>query len=756
MTLRLEVFGGLRLVREGGALVSVPRRRAALIALLIEAGDRGLARDKLLGYLWPESSTDQARHSLDQALYELRREGGQQLFLGTSPIRLNSELVSSDLEAFDRAIDAGSYERAVEQYRGPFLDGFFLSDAPEFERWVESTRARMADRYASCLEQLATQAARNGDHVGASRWWRAYAVHDPLRSRGAIGLMSALAAAGDRAAALQHARTYETLVRQELESEPDAAVTALANEIREARDAPSLVAAHPPAASTTSAVQQPASRATALQRRRLGVGIAFVALLFAVLVVAMRSFRPPRALRDPRGIAVMPFINLSGTPNDEYLSDGLTEELTSAIAKLSGLHVIGRTSAFALKGSRLDSRQIGDTLHVATLVEGGLRRSGDRLHLTVRLLNAADGYQLWAGAYEGSENEVWSMENSAVQEIARVLHADRPHHETGASLPPSAASMAARDAYLMGRFLWQRRSSAGLRRALELYAEATARDPTFARAYAGMADSYTSLGVGNLTDNPPDVYFDSARTAAERALALDSELAEAHASLGQIQILYAMDWPGGARSLARAQAIDSTYAAIYEFRTELYEWRGQGDSAVAESLHGLHFDPLSLNLNVESGRALYFAHRYDDAITQLRRTLELDSTFARAYMLMGEVYSTIGRHADAIRNLQHAIALTSGASRGLSLLGAEYGVAGEDAKAQGVLAELERRAKTRYVPALDFAIVHVGRDDRDQAFKWLDRAYDDHSMRPYIRGPEFDRLRGDPRYAALLRKLRLQ
>jgi tetratricopeptide (TPR) repeat protein len=419
------------------------------------------------------------------------------------------------------------------------------------------------------------------------------------------------------------------------------------------------------------------------------------------------------------------------------------------------VNVIGRTSTFALKGARLDTRQLGDTLHVATLVEGSLRRTADGFRMTVRLLNASTGYQLWAGAYEGTEDEVGSLENAAVREIARALHVDTTRTANPALAHASTASMAARDAYLRGRFLWQKRSAGSLRKAIQFYGEATAHDPNFARAYAGIADAYTSLGVGNLTDNPPDVYFDSARTAAERALALDGGLAEAHASLGQIQILYALDWPGGTQSLARAQAIDSTYPAIYEFRTELYEWRGEGDSAVAESERGLRLDPLSLNLNVEGARALFFARRYDDALTRLRRTQELDPNFPRVYMVLGEVYSTIGRHADAIRALQHAISITSGASRALSLLGAAYATAGNDTKAREVLAELERRAKTRYVPALDFAIVQVGRDDRDEAFKWLNRAYDDHSIRPYITGPEFDRLRSDPRYALLLTKLRL-
>ena len=754
MTLRLELFGALRLVRESGAVVPVPRRRAALLALLVEAGDRGLARDKLLAYLWPDSATDQARHSLDQALYELRREGGQGVFVGTSPLRLNADLVASDYDLFNRAIDRGGFEAGIEQYRGPFLDGFFLSDAPEFERWAESTRARMRDRYGFALEQLATQASSAGDHHAAAKWWRAFASHDPMRSRGAIGLMNALLASGDRAAALQHARTYETLVRAELDSEPDAAVSALATRIREMRDERTTHLAEV-SQGTTEAVTAP--RISRASQRHLGVWAAAAVVLLAVmLALSTRPFSRSNAGRDPRGIAVMPFLNMSGTPNDEYLSDGLTEELTSAIAKLNGLHVIGRTSTFALKDAHLDTRQLGDTLHVATVVEGGLRRSANRIRLTVRLLDAATGYQVWARTYEGSEAEVWSMEDAAVREIAQALHVQPTGTSTAISGRLSTASLPARDAYLKGRFLWQRRSAGSLRRALAFYGEATAHDPTFARAYAGIADAYTSLGVGNLTDNPPDVYFDSARTAAERAIALDSSLAEAHASLGQIQILYALDWDGGTRSLARAEAIDSTYASIYEFRTELYEWRGQGDSAVAESERGLRLDPLGLNANVESGRALFFAHRYDEAITRLRRTQDLDSNFARVYMVLGEVYSMMGRHADAARELRRAIALTSGASRALSLLGAAYAVAGDDAKALEIIAELTRRAKTRYVPALDFAIVEVGRDNRDEAFRWLNKAYDDHSLRPYIAGPEFDRLRGDARYGAFLAKLRLR
>ena len=231
-TYRLETFGKLALSGGASSTLSHQRRRLALLALLAASGERGLSRDQLLAYLWPESAAANARHSLEQLLHALRRSLGESVFSGTNPVSLDSGVVASDVAEFESALSRGALADAVALYDGPFLQGFYLDDAPEFERWASAERARLADRFAEVLSRLALDAERAGDHTGAVRWRRRLADADPVSSRSALALMRALVAAGDRTAALQHARVYEALIQQELESAPDPSIVSYAAALR--------------------------------------------------------------------------------------------------------------------------------------------------------------------------------------------------------------------------------------------------------------------------------------------------------------------------------------------------------------------------------------------------------------------------------------------------------------------------------------------------------------------------------------------
>ena len=359
--LRLRTLGGAAVEGETGPIggAAAQRKSLALLALVAFAGDRGISRDKLLAYLWPDTEPERAGHRLTQALYALRRDlqvGA--LFLGSAELRLNTELMGSDVAEFVVARRAGELDRAVALYGGPFLDGFFLSGAPEFERWVDNERAGLARDYAEALETLAAEAVARGDRRQAAEWWRRLADHDPLSSRVTVHLMSALAAAGSRADAIERARSYQELIQRELDAAPNPAVLALALQLRQ----------------------------RASQGRELS-------------------------------IAVLPFTNSSPLPGNDFFTEGLVDELMSGLARLDGVRVAARTSANAFRTTELDAREIARRLNVSALIEGSLRQSDDRIRLTVQLVDAADGCHLWSERYERQLTDPFAVQD----ELARVI-----------------------------------------------------------------------------------------------------------------------------------------------------------------------------------------------------------------------------------------------------------------------------------------------------------------------------------------------
>lgn len=347
------------------------RKSLALLALLAPSGDRGVSRDKLLAFLWPEVAPERAAHRLTQLLYALRRDlDADDLFLGTSEIRLNPERMGSDVREFSRARAAGDLEAAASIYGGPFLDGFFLSGAAEFERWVENERAGLGREYAEALEALAAGAAMRGDHRRAAEWWGALAEHDPLSSRVMVHLMTALAAAGHRADAIERAQSYEATIQRELAAAPNPAVLALAAQLR-----------HRPAGTVTE----------------------------------------ERHTADVFSIAVLPFTNLTPKPANDFFAEGLADELTSALARPGRVRVAARTSVLSLRSGDLDAPAIGRRLRVDALLEGSIRQADDRIRLSVWLVDAGDGCHVWSQQYERRVSDVFAVQDELASLIAEAV-----------------------------------------------------------------------------------------------------------------------------------------------------------------------------------------------------------------------------------------------------------------------------------------------------------------------------------------------
>lgn len=773
MAFDLEALGGLRLIAADGRVVQTQRRRMALLALLAAAGERGLTRDQLVGHLWPETPDDNAKHALNQLLYGIRRSLSEDVFSGVDPLRLDPAVVDSDVGRFERALSAGLYEDAVAHYRGPFLEGFYLADAPEFERRVESQRARLAAAHADAVERLAAEAERRGDAPAAVRWRRTLVELDPLNAQRAMALMRALAAAGDSAGALAHGRTYEALVRGELDARVDPAVIALATEIRANSERQPMTAAAAAAirapapaepglpARTTggdtphSASARPMVGSPRRLRRVLSYSLGALALVAAPL--ATRQWRDDRvgsaavpATPGP-SIAVLPLTNLSADAGDAVLADGMTEELIAMLSRVGNLRVIPSTSVFALRGQRLDVRQIAESLHVSHVLEGGLQKAGRRLRLQARLVRTRDDSTLWSATYDREMGDIFGVQDDIARAVTREV--DMRLAGRGQGLVTArryTPSIEAYEWYLRGMDLSLRRSRAGVKQALDYFDRAIAADSNFAAAYAGLARMYVH-GSGDAPGLQRES-FARAEGAALRAVALDDSLAAAHVALGWARNGH-RDWAAAEAEFKRAIALDPRAPWAHEGLARVYVWTGRAAEALATARLGMELDPFSYSAIREMALALSINGRCDEAIDRLRPLKALSPPAGVAGVIIGQCYAAKHMWPEAIAEFRWAME-KSGARTALSFLAFALARAGRRDEAESILSDLLAGRKYSH-GAFGIATVYAGLRDYDEAFAWLDKAVDENSVRVYLTGPMFDDLRRDARFDRVRRRIGL-
>jgi eukaryotic-like serine/threonine-protein kinase len=455
-------------------------------------------------------------------------------------------------------------------------------------------------------------------------------------------------------------------------------------------------------------------------------------------------------------LAVLPFTNLSPNRENEYFSDGMTEELITALGRVEGLRVAARTSAFALKGKGLDIRAIGETLHVATVLEGSVRRAGDRLRVAAQLVDARSGFRLWSDEYDRKLKDVFAVQDELAGAIVGALRSrfNLPGREDTALLAPPPANLEAHDLYLQGRYEANKRTYKSLRRAADYFSRSVARDSNYAQGYAGLADTYVRLPLFGPV-RPRDAFAQSER-AAKRALALDSAGAEAHAALADARMLGDYDWHGSEEEYQRTILLNPNYAIAHQSYANLLRLLGRLDEAVAERAHARTLDPLSRSIGAELGRDLEMVRRFDDALRQLRTTLEFDPNFARAHVYLCLSYLSQRMPRDATAECERARAL-SGGYEGMGPLAYAYAASGDRTKATAVLRELEARSHREYVPPWDMAVAHLGLGDVDSTFVWLDSAYTarDPLVTLALSDPIWDAVRGDPRFAHLRARMGL-
>ena len=768
--LSLQLLGGTSLSDSNGQIPprATQRRRLAVLVVLATARGRAVSRDKLIAMLWPEADAERARHLLADTTYVLRSSLGDDIIVGVADdLCLNLDRIQCDLVEFERALEARDLTRAADCYAGPFLDGFHVAESSEFERWSDTMRHQIAERYHAALETLATLATKDGNHAESVKWWKRLAAEDRFNSRVALGLMAALASAGDTAGAIRFARVHEGIVRGELEDEPDPSISAFAEQLRVSPPAVTIPVVGQETRSASAA--PPPEMADAPRARKRWRGSGAVALGVVVLGAALGSMalrgRSERARLGaeatqqsvagadvaPPTIAVLPF--RSGTDQQDLdLASGLTDEITYDLTRVRGLRVI---SGAATREARLAATS-RDVAQPRYLVEGAVRRQKDSVRITAHLTDARDGTHRWSEEYAKAFrlDQIFAVEDSIALAVASAVRATLGLSQPAPLPSRHVPTMDAYELYRRGRFFWARRTLEDTRRSIEYFTRAIALDSLFAPAWAGLADAYVVLGIGNVVDTMPNEPFARARVAAITALRLDSTEADAHSSLGYITLLYDLRWNEADRHFARALELGPSRPAVHLYRIVLYEWLGRFEDAEREARAVVTLD-YSLVGNIELGRALFFERRYDDAIARFKLALEQDSTSFRAHLHLGQVYEQQRRYDAALRELTASRILGPRSSRPIALLVHAMASSGDVQGARRILAELHARAVRQYVPALDFAIAYVGLGDKDQTFAWLDSARADRSIRPYLRDPTFDSVRSDARYAALMHALGL-
>jgi len=459
--------------------------------------------------------------------------------------------------------------------------------------------------------------------------------------------------------------------------------------------------------------------------------------------------------RAARGIAVLPFVNASPEPDTEYLSDGITDELIDALAKVHGLRVASRTSVFALKGKPQDVRAIGAQFDAAWVLEGTVRRAGQRLRVTAQLTTTEDARVVWSERFDRTLEDVFAIQEELARTIVETLRAMTFVDLVEPATPRRTASFEAYGLYLKGRYAWNKRTQAGVTEAIRYFEQAIEEDPNYAQAYTGLADSY-ALQI-DYRSVPVAEGFALAEQYARKSLVLDETVAETHASLAWSLFVYDWDWEGSRREFRRAIELDPRYATAHQWYSFWLAAHGRMDEAVVEIDRAVELDPVSVSIRRTVGWVRFYARRFDEARPRLERAVAMNPTADETYRVLALCHAMAGDLTDAERAVREAVALAPGGTYNRATLAYVLARAGRRLEAIAELEEITRIAEHEYVSPVSFATVYLGLEDWDRALDWTERAYDDRrGWMAYLRvNPILDGLRGMKRFEALVAKMKL-
>ncbi|MDQ6828969.1 MAG: tetratricopeptide repeat protein, partial [Gemmatimonadota bacterium] len=561
----------------------------------------------------------------------------------------------------------------------------------------------LSHAFVGSLLTLAERQEASGDVHGRVGTCRRLVAVDPHSGAYAQALMRALDAAGDRAGAIQHASDHAHRLRADLEVEPAPDVVALVQQLR-----------------SDATRRQPAPNATSHERAA--------------------------------SVAVLPFRNLSADPENEYFADGMTEDVIAQLSKIRAIKVISRASVMRFKQRQRSLREIGTTLGARTLLDGSVRRAGDRVRIVAQLIDPETDQHLWTETYDRQIADIFAIQTEVALQIAAALEAELTADERVRVRREPTKDVLAYQLFLQGRQYFIKFTAEAIARAIEYFERAIARDPAFALAHATLGMAYIELV--ELGEMVPDVGYPRAAEAAANALRLDPELGEAHCTMGYLKGVSEFAWSDAEREFKRALELSPGGADTYDLYGRLCAGFGRYDEAIAMLTRAQELDPLAHRVDIAT--ALIRAGRLDEAVARAEQAVELEP-FDRAHATLGWAYFLSGRKEEGLAALERAAAMSPEITLWLAQLGEAYGMAGDVAKARKILRTLEERAKVAYVSPYHFAYVYAGLGDMTRAMDWLERAVADRAGPVYgIKGSFlFTSLRTHPRFRALLEQMEL-
>lgn len=479
----------------------------------------------------------------------------------------------------------------------------------------------------------------------------------------------------------------------------------------------------------------------------LVAGIGLIALLLTGLAMH-RGNGQHRSTQgaDIRSLAVLPFQTLGSNSPDKYLGLGMADAVITKLAN-TGKIIVRPTSAIQQYARTEKSPQdAGREQGVDAVLDGRIQRDGDRVRITVQLIRVQDGQQLWADSFDRQFTNIFSLEDTLSEMAAQSIRLQLTGEESRKFARRPTENLDAYDAYMKGRYFWNKRTESGLKKGLDYFRQAIKLDPNFAEAYVGVADSYATLGLYSVL--PPKEAFSSAKGAALRALQMDDSLAAAHAAMGFIHFYYDWDKSAAGTEFQRALSENPNDAMAHSWYGESLAAKGQYPEAIAQAQRALHDDPLSLIVGSNAGWTFALAGRYDQSVETLKKAIEIDAEFPRTHFRLAQVYEARGQYALAIPEFEKAVKLSGGDPYYEASMGHAYGTSGNADKARSILQDLLSRARTQYIPPYAIALIYEGLGDQDQTFDWLQKAATDKStsMVFFRSDPEMAALRSDPRF----------